>query len=174
MIHLTASDYVRQPWKNGRGTTTELWRHEADGRLLVRLSRAAVVEDGPFSLFPGLDRNLTVLSGPGFRLTGDGVSLRCDPMVPVAFPGDLALTATETLRQKSDDFNVMTARGLARAEVQIARNLRLEAGGLLALFALGPCFVNDRTIAPDDLVLTKGPVTLAGDGPVIVARILGL
>ncbi len=174
MIHLTHSDYVRQPWKNGRGTTTELWRHEADGRLLVRLSRAAVVEDGPFSLFPGLDRTLTVLSGPGFRLTGEGTSVRCDPLVPVAFSGDLALWACETKGRKSDDFNVMTARGLVRAEVQIARNQSLNAGGMLVLFALGPCLVNDRMIAPDDLVLTEGPVTLAGDGSVIVARILGL
>ncbi len=53
MIHLTAADYTRQPWKNGRGTTTELWRQDRDGALWVRLSRAAVVEDGPFSLFPG-------------------------------------------------------------------------------------------------------------------------
>ncbi len=174
MIHLTPSDYSRQPWKNGRGTTTELWRHEAGGRLLVRLSRAAVVEDGPFSLFPGIDRNLTVLSGPGFRLTGDGTSLRCDPLVPVAFSGDLALTATETLGQRSDDFNVMTARGLVRAEVQIARNQSLEPGGLLALFALGPCRVDGRPIALDDLVLTEGPVTLAGDGSAIAVRILGL
>jgi uncharacterized protein len=119
MIHLTAADYIRQPWKNGRGTTTELWRLERDGQLLVRLSRAAVVEDGPFSVFPGIERNLTVLSGPGFRLTGTEYDFRCEPLVPVAFPGDVALTATETQDMQSDDFNVMTAaetRGSGRAE----------------------------------------------------------
>ena len=86
MRHLTQAHYTRQAWKNGRGTTTELWRLERDGQLLVRLSRAAVVEDGPFSLFPGIERNLTVLSGPGFRLTGGGLDFRCEPLVPVAFP----------------------------------------------------------------------------------------
>jgi uncharacterized protein len=82
MIHLTLADYSQQPWKNGRGETVELWRLDVSGVLLARLSRASVVEDGPFSLFPGVERNLTVLSGPGFRLVGDGVDLRCDPLVP--------------------------------------------------------------------------------------------
>src|SRR5690606_21714276 len=96
MIHLHPSDYTVQPWKNGKGTTAELWRLERDGALLIRLSRAAVVEDGPFSSFPGVERYLTVLAGPGFRLTGDGVDRTCAPLVPVDFPGDVAVTASGT------------------------------------------------------------------------------
>lgn len=174
MRHLTTADYTRQPWKNGRGTTTELWRLERDGQLLVRLSRAAVVEDGPFSLFPGIERNLTVLSGPGFRLTGGGLDLRCDPLVPVAFPGDVQIRASETRGQQSDDFNVMTARHLPRPEVTVAQNDRLDAGGRLALFALGPCRVNGCDVARDDLILTDGPARLEGDWPVIAVRLHGL
>jgi hypothetical protein len=172
--HLTPADYTRQPWKNGRGTTTELWRLEQDGQLLVRLSRAAVVEDGPFSLFPGIERNLTVLSGPGFRLSGAGVDFRCEPLVPVAFPGDVALAATETQGMQSDDFNVMTARALPLPEVLLAQNDHLPAGGLLALYALGPCRVNGEDVGRDDLVLTKGPTELSGDWPVIAVRLAGL
>jgi environmental stress-induced protein Ves len=172
--HLTPADYTRQPWKNGRGTTTELWRLERDGQLLVRLSRAAVVEDGPFSVFPGIERNLTVLSGPGFRLTGADLDLRCLPLVPVAFPGDVVLHATETKGMQSDDFNVMTARSLPRPEVLVAQNDILTAGGLLALYALGPCRVNGAQVAREDLVLTKGPATVQGDWPVIMARFPGL
>jgi hypothetical protein len=172
--HLTPADYTRQPWKNGRGTTTELWRLEQDGQLLVRLSRAAVVEDGPFSLFPGIERNLTVLSGPGFRLSGAGVDFRCEPLVPVAFPGDVALAATETHGMQSDDFNVMTARALPLPEVLLAQNDHLPAGGLLALYALGPCRVNGEDVGRDDLVLTKGPTELSGDWPVIAVRLAGL
>jgi environmental stress-induced protein Ves len=174
MIHLRPADYTRQPWKNGRGTTTELWRLERDGQLLVRLSRAAVVEDGPFSLFPGIERNLTVLSGPGFRLTGGSLDFRCEPLVPVAFPGDVALQATETEGMQSDDFNVMTARHLPQPEVIVARNGPLAAGGTLALYALGPCQANDISLARDDLILTDEAVTLKGDWPVIAVRILGL
>jgi environmental stress-induced protein Ves len=173
MIHLTAADYIRQPWKNGCGTTTELWRLERDGQLLVRLSRAAVVEDGPFSVFPGIERNLTVLSGPGFRLTGGGLDFRCEPLVPVAFPGEATLTATETEGMQSDDFNVMTARPLPRPEVTLVQNDRLPARGLLALYALGPCRVNGHAIARDDLLLLSADAVLTGDWPVIAVRLTG-
>ena len=172
--HLTPADYTCQPWKNGRGTTTELWRLERDGKLLVRLSRAAVVEDGPFSLFPGIARNLTVLSGPGFRLTGAGHDFRCDPLLPVSFPGDVALAASETGGQQSDDFNVMTADHLPRPVVKVTRNDALPAGGLLALYALGPCLVNGRSVGREDLILTEGPARLEGDWPVIAVRLAGL
>jgi environmental stress-induced protein Ves len=174
MQHLTPADYTRQPWKNGLGTTTELWRLERNGKLLVRISQAAVVEDGPFSIFPGIERNLTVISGPGFRLTGDGIDLRCGLLKPVAFPGDVAVTATETGGRPSDDFNVMTACDLPLPDVTLARNETLAAGGLLALFALGPCTANACNMAQHDLVLTKGPVTLTGDAPVIAARLFGI
>jgi uncharacterized protein len=133
-----------------------------------------VVEDGPFSLFPGIERNLTVLSGPGFRLSGAGLDFRCEPLVPVAFPGDVALTATETHGMQSEDFNVMTARALSLPEVLVAENEHLPAGGLLGLYALGPCRVNGRAIARDDLVLTTGPADLVGDWPVIAVRLHGL
>lgn len=174
MIRLTPADYTRQPWKNGRGITTELWRQERDGVVCVRLSRAAVVEDGPFSLFPGVERNLTVLSGPGFRLIGAGIDLRCDPFVPVAFPGDVAVQATETQGQQSDDFNVMTARHLPKPQVWPAQNDLLSAGGLLALYALGPCRVNNLYVSRDELILTEGPATLQGDWPVIAIRLQGV
>lgn len=174
MIHLTAADYVRQPWKNGRGITTELWRLEQCGQLAVRLSRASVVEDGPFSLLPGIARNLTVLTGPGFRLVGDGHDFRCDPLMPVAFSGDVALTATETGGQQSDDFNVMTADHMPRPEVLVTQNVTLPEGGFVALYALGSVLVNGRRMARDDLVLTKGSVTLTGDWPILAARFHGL
>ena len=172
--HLTPADYIRQPWKNGLGSTTELWRLEREGRLLVRLSRAVVVEDGPFSLFPGIERNLTVLSGPGFRLTGPNLDLRCKPLVPVAFPGNLEVTARETNGEPSEDFNVMTALSLPKPRVRVVRNDRLAPGGLLALYALGPCRVNGQALGRDDLVLTRDAASLAGDGPVIAVRFTGL
>jgi environmental stress-induced protein Ves len=176
MRHLTAADYIRQPWKNGRGTTTELL-HLVDpnsGATLLRLSRASVVEDGPFSLFPGIERNLTVLSGPGFRLTGPGLDFRCEPLVPVAFPGDVELTASETNSQPSDDFNVMSARHLPRPEVSVMRNRHLPEGSGLALYALEPCKVNGRVIAAGDLLLMTRPAHLSGDGRVIAVRYFGL
>lgn len=175
MIHLTPAEYRTQPWKNGRGTTTELL-HLTDpaGKTLLRLSRASVVEDGPFSLFPGIERNLTVLTGAGFRLTGPGLDLRCDPLVPVAFPGDVAVAATDTNGQPSDDFNVMTARHLPRPEVSVVRDQFLPAAGNLALYALGPCTVNAVPTATGDLLITTEPAHLSGDGFLIAVRYFGV
>jgi environmental stress-induced protein Ves len=109
MKHLTCADYRTMPWANGKGTTVELLRVDGPQGLLWRLSMASVVEDGPFSMLPGIDRNLTVVTGPGFRLNGPGVDLTCAPLVPVSFPGDVAVTALD-VTAPSDDFNVMTDR----------------------------------------------------------------
>lgn len=176
MIHLTSADYTRQPWKNGRGTTTELLHlvDPATGATLLRLSRASVVEDGPFSLFPGIERNLTVLTGPGFRLVGANIDLRCNPLKPVAFPGDVEIRAMDTNNQPSDDFNVLTARHLPRPDVSVVQNQNLPAGGRLALYALGPCAVNGENTAPGDLLLMTEPAQLSGAGSMIAVRYFGL
>ena len=68
----------------------------------------------------------------------------------------------------------MTARGLPRPEVTLAQNDALLEGGLFALYALGPVLANGRKLAREDLLLTKGPVTLTGDWPVLSVRFQGL
>ncbi|MES2144194.1 MAG: HutD family protein [Pseudomonadota bacterium] len=167
MIHLTAADYRRQPWKNGRGVTTELLHiREPDGRTRLRLSRASVTEDGPFSVFPGIARNLTVLSGPGFRLSGSGMNFRCDPLVPVAFPGDIELTASETNGRPSDDFNVMIAESFPMPQVLVARDTVLPPGEVM-VYALGQITINGSTVDEGDLLLTTDRMTLVGAALVV-------
>lgn len=132
---LGAGDFTAMPWANGKGVTLELARaNDAEGRMLWRLSRAKVVEEGPFSLFPGVERNLTVLTGPGFDLVGEGLLLAARPLVPVAFAGDVPVRAV-SVSAPSDDFNVMTARALPRPEVRVlTASERIVPGGLLALY----------------------------------------
>ena len=132
---LGPEDFRLMPWANGKGVTTELAREERDGRMLWRLSRASVVEDGPFSIFPGIERNLTVLTGPGFDLSGEGISLRARPMAPVAFPGDVPVTAS-AVSAPSDDFNVMTDRALQRPRVEVLFQPQVirPGGALLAIY----------------------------------------
>lgn len=163
--HLTQGDFKVMPWANGLGQTVEMVRVDREGALLWRLSRAAVVEDGPFSLFPGVDRNLTVISGPGFDLVGEA-SLRADPLRPVAFSGDLALRA-EGVTAPCDDFNVMVRRGVVRAEVSV----RDGGEAMGALFALGPVQAGGIMMAAHDLVLADEPVRF--DGPAIVVALFG-
>ena len=119
---LTAADFHRLPWQNGRGTTLELVRHDdATGALLWRLSVADVVEPGPFSPLPGIDRVITLIDGDGFDLdfggARPGVALRS--FEPLAFSGDWRTRAT-AVHGPSRDFNVMTARGKLSADVEVA------------------------------------------------------
>ena len=122
--HLTPADYKAMPWANGRGTTLELFRREdAEGALLLRLSRADVVEAGAFSSLPGLDRILTLIEGEGFDLDfgAHGAVAPVLPFVPVAFSGDWPCAA-ERVRGPSRDFNVLVARGRLRADVAVLRD----------------------------------------------------
>lgn len=157
---LTAKDFRTMPWANGKGVTVELLKIERDNRLVLRLSRAMVVEDGPFSLFPGIERNLTVLSGPGFDLKGKGVDLQARPLKPVAFPGDVAVRATGVVAP-SEDFNVMTDRSLPRPEVWLQETGQVS--GRVAALAL-----QDGRVARHDLILTDEGLRL--DFPAIIVR----
>lgn len=152
-MRLGRADYTEMPWANGKGRTVEMWREDGPQGLRFRLSMASVVEDGDFSLFPAIDRVLTVLSGPGFGLVGAGYALRCDPLVPVAFPGDVALRAVD-VTAPVEDFNVMTARDLPAPEV------RLVTGGDHLPPPGGRLFAFD--LADHGLVVTDAPLTLDG------------
>ena len=170
--HLTPADYKTMPWANGKGVTVEMMRVDRDGAVLWRLSRASVVETGDFSLFPGIDRNLTVISGPGFDLVGEGLHLSAKPLVPVAFPGDVAIRAVE-VAAPSDDFNVMTARSLALPEVTVLKGAAdLAQGGTLALFALSEAEISGRAVGRYDLIITDQAVSVRGR--VIAVRLAGI
>lgn len=161
---LAAADFRTMPWANGKGVTTELARaDDARGAMRWRLSRASVVEAGPFSVFPGVDRVLTVMTGPGFDLEGEGIALQARPFAPVAFAGDVAVRATG-VSAASEDFNVMTARGLGPAEVRVLGGA--EELGILGLMAI---YWPERA----ELLLTDEGFGFTGDGPAIMVWLPG-
>lgn len=167
---LGPADFTRQRWANGRGETVELFRIPAPGGgFRARLSVAQVVQDGPFSRFPGIARNLTVIAGPGFRLVGPGLALDCAPLRPVAFDGGAQVSAQGTDAGPSQDFNVMTDARLPRPDVRVLDRGEVAPGGLLALFALGPAQVNGQILSPGHLAVTPEGVNLKGQ--VILARV---
>lgn len=112
------------PWKNGGGTTQEIasWPQGAAlDSFGWRVSIATIAAAGPFSVFAGIDRVITLLEGDGVRLfTHDArIDHRLDaPHRPFAFSGDEAIDCT-LLGGASNDFNVMTRRGQWRADVQV-------------------------------------------------------
>jgi environmental stress-induced protein Ves len=166
--HLTPSDYKTMTWANGKGVTVEMLRVDENG-LKWRLSRASVVENGDFSIFPGIERSLTVISGPGFELLGARLSLSAKPLIPIAFAGDTPLRAAN-VTAASDDFNVMTARHLPRPDVTVHPDgAHLPNGGTLAIFCLGPATVAGIIAAKYDLILTDQAIDLTG--PAIAVRL---
>lgn len=161
------------PWANGKGVTLELLRLDGPQDLIFRLSRAQVVEDGEFSLFPGIERNLTVLSGPGFALRGPGFDLVAEPLKPLAFPGDVPLRA-EGVTAPSEDFNVMSARSLPRPVVRVLRAGQALTGAWIFAQALAAATVSGRSLVEGALLVTPQGIAVEAGGPVIAVAMEGL
>ena len=110
-------DLIRVPWKNGGGTTAEVAAFpEGSGFETFgwRLSMADVASDGPFSLFPGIDRTLIVVEGSGIELDVEGIAYALDTASPkLTFSGD-DITTGRLLSGPIRDLNVMTRRGQFR------------------------------------------------------------
>lgn len=109
---LRAQDYRRMRWKNGAGWTTELLRVPDSDDWRWRLSIAEVEADGPFSVYPGVERELMLLAGNGMRLCfEDGVTQTLSPpRGSLRFAGERRLQG-QLLDGPSRDFSVMWKRG---------------------------------------------------------------
>ena len=111
---LRAADCRRMKWKNGGGETIEIAIHPAGSGLDDfdwRVSMARVEADGPFSIFPGVDRTLAVLEGEGIVLeVGGETAALTTASVPLTFPADVATTAS-LIAGPITDLNVMGRRG---------------------------------------------------------------
>lgn len=151
--HLAPDDARRLPWKNGRGVTEELalWPAHATferGDFEWRISKARVEEAGPFSAFPGFDRILVVTHGEGLVLAHpDGrARVKLRKLEPYTFSGD-DMTSAELVRGGVADFNVLTRRDVARANVEVlplgTRRAResLAPGHAFAHVLAGACTV---------------------------------
>jgi hypothetical protein len=111
-------DFIKLPWKNGLGYTTELLKESfSDDEFAWRLSIAQVTRDGPFSNFDGYDRTLVLLKGEGMRLEhgGQPAQVLVKPLDVARFPGKGPTTAS-LHHGPIDDFNVMTRCGICSAE----------------------------------------------------------
>lgn len=119
---LRRAAYRRMPWKNGGGETLEIAVSPSGATfdtLEWRVSMAMVAQDGPFSLFPGIDRTLCVLDGAGLELDfGDhgGTKVVTPASAPFHFAADRALNA-RLLAGPIADLNVMTRRDRCRHTV---------------------------------------------------------
>ncbi len=103
------------PWKNGGGSSTEITAAPPGATFDSfdwRISLATIAHDGPFSHYPGIDRTLALVGGPGAVLdAGDGSRFFLTEDEPVfEFTGEADISATLGGGAPSTDFNVMTRR----------------------------------------------------------------
>ena len=123
-------------WRNGGGTTRELVVFPVHEHWHWRMSVATVGQDGPFSLFEGVERWFAVLSGNGVRLTmgGNTHALRADSP-PLAFDGG-ATTQCELVSGPTEDFNLMVREGRGHmARVNGSQALAVASGSAVALWS---------------------------------------
>ena len=119
---LRAADYRRERWKNGGGWTTELAasRPAADAGFDWRISIADVESDGAFSTFPGCDRRIALLDGPGMEIAfaeAEAEPLRLDQRLKfAAFAGEWSARG-RLLGGPVRDFNVIVRRAAFRVDV---------------------------------------------------------
>jgi environmental stress-induced protein Ves len=111
------------PWANGRGTTAIVARVPDTDDWDWRLSLADVVEDGPFSSLPGIDRWIAVARGGRMELqTGapDGFlhTVLDDTDGAIAFSGD-GDTSCRVLDGPLVDVNLMLRRGRASGAMDV-------------------------------------------------------
>ncbi len=184
---LRAAGRIATPWKNGGGVTREIaaWPPEAGlDEFDWRISMAEVREPGAFSLFPDVDRCLTVIEGY-LRLTFDDErSVSLDPRSePWAFPGDRACHG-QPIDGPVLDLNVMWRRGHFRSQVKRVSDMTWHPTGVASLLiALAPLTIVDDLasggirLVPLDAWLCHDPATpidLAINGPALGIDILAL
>jgi uncharacterized protein len=135
------AEYRTMPWKNGGGTATDIIVvPEGAGYDTFdwRLSGAHVGRDGPFSLFPEIDRTMAILNGEALLLhgvSGGPVTLTAQSQ-PYAFPGDIPVTATLPAGP-IDNLNMMSHRGHFRHSMRrlvASETLTPREGATLLLF----------------------------------------
>jgi hypothetical protein len=140
-----------QPWRNGGGSTRELFAWPAPQDWIFRISLAQVAQDGPFSSFPGIERWIALVEGAGMRLHfGTGAERLSIGREPLRFDGALA-PGCSLERGASVDLNLMVDR---------------SRGSALLASAGGGEWTDDR---PWRGVFTAEPCALSIDGGAPVA-----
>lgn len=166
------TQFTTMPWKNGGGVTHEIAREQREGSILWRLSIAEVASDGPFSLFPGLTRLLTVIEGKGMQLEASSRVIEAMPLRPVRFSGDEPIfgrLADGPVR----DLNLIFdgARIDGAVESLDARDGERSLGQIhgAVLSIAGPVTVDGRALPPGAVALGKVDNVCLSESAIVVA-----
>ena len=110
-------------WRNAAGETREICTFPPAKRdFYWRASIASIAANGEFSLFPGMERIVTLLEGGEMFLESeDRVNHTVKPLQPIAFAAEQVVKAKLTAGQTLMDFNIMTRLDVCKAKVRIAK-----------------------------------------------------
>ena len=107
--YIPLSRQTEMPWKNGGGTTREICKHQDASGVVWRASIATIHASGPFSLFEGCDRIITLIDGPPVMLDfADGEQRTLEMFTPEHFSCDRSVSAT--IAATSHDLNLIWRR----------------------------------------------------------------
>lgn len=156
---LTQASRSVMPWKNGGGSTTEIYVFPPGADLASfdwRISLASIAASGPFSSFPDIDRSLSLVSGAGVDLYIDdaaeqgekslAVALRLGQTDTVQFRGEAKVDA-QIVDGETLDFNVMTRRTRCRHQF-----MRLSLSGTQTWQAWTKQTLNEQTAGGQSLI----------------------
>jgi environmental stress-induced protein Ves len=165
---LRAADRTAVPWKNGGGITREV-AVSPDGASLDafdwRVSIADVRAPGPFSLFTGIERVLTILEGRMALAFADReVTLEAGERF--AFAGDVACFG-RPIDGPVTDLNVMTRRGRCSARVECAADTTVAPNGFTLVVAASDMRLGDEALARFDAAVIDRAYALTGRAFVI-------
>jgi len=173
---LRASDREARRWKNGGGSTADVYVHPVGANLDTfdwRVSIATIAADGEFSAFPGVDRWLVPLgdgtdSAAGLDLeTATGVR-HLDRWQVFAFGGEESIAAVG-VAATSTDLNLMVRRQTTEGAVEIVRvDGAFETSAEIVVMLAGVITVDGEALAVGDAV--RPPLALAGTGVLAVCR----
>jgi uncharacterized protein len=165
---IRSADYPTRPWKNGGGTTRDIFVEPPQASLDDfdwRMSLAQVDRDGPFSRFDNVDRTLVLLSG-AMTLHEQERRIGLVRGEPVSFPGERDVTATLS-GGSTLDLNVMTRRGRMQHWVRSSLigkrySMKLGARGVLhILFALeGGLIIDGEPLDAHDTAIVSAQHSL--------------
>lgn len=175
MFKVISSDQFKTtPWKNGKGETIELAINEGGDicNFDWRLSIATVSENGVFSDFSGLRRDLFLIEGQGIKLTHNKTheNLLTDHLSVATFDGG-DTTMGELLGDTIKDLNLMTKVGKYQVNTRVYHEegtYELPDMGLCFIFSYrnDVCLINEYAAFDDaqQTSLVKGNLLLASDG----------
>lgn len=143
---LEEKDYMKRPWKNGRGITNEImvWP-PGEENFVWRLSQATLGESGPFSIFPGIERWLVLLEGNSITLKHSDREHKLGLMTPYSFQGSEETWAEVT--GPGSDFNLMLRQGKASGKITIGQTGSVKVSSQqYGLFSTTPFKVDGKEI----------------------------